>query len=333
MSWFDEQPQPQQRIGITDPGQGQNRFLPGDQIGPDGMPTNGQWPGQPMPFPMQNGPYQDLDMTRSGPDHGYEIHGDGSAWAITIGGPIQISPPGVYGRDGKVLANQPAGSQPPTSPIGQMAPYGQTQPQSGQSNGNYQQTYQQIMGGANDQASLLAHQAELEAAGFHLSPANASGAISKIQTPDGQWVRVIGEGEGHPVWIPQGGAGTIGSLSGSGGMADGSLIQPWNEQFQAPSPEQIQSDPSYQFQLGQGLQGVERGAASKGTLLTGGTIKALNNYGQGLASTFSDKYYNRALGEYGLKKQNFQENQDRPFTKLSQLATLGKPQTMQPPTG
>ncbi len=252
-------PYAQTTFGITDPGQGVNKFLAGDQMGPNGLPLNGAspWPSAP-----------------------------------------------AYGGA--------------TSQIPQ---------------GNPQQIYQQIMGGANDQASLLAHQAELEAAGFHLSPPNASGAISKIQTPDGQWVRVIGEGEGHPVWIPQGSAGTIGSLAGQPGMADGSLLTPWTEQFQPPSPGQIAQDPSYQFQMGQGLQGVQRSAAARGTLLTGGTLKALDQFGQGLASTFNDKYYNRAQQEYGLRKQNFQENQDRPYTKLSGLATLGKPQTLQPPTG
>jgi hypothetical protein len=191
------------------------------------------------------------------------------------------------------------------------------------------------MGGANDQASLLAHQQQLEAAGFHISPPNASGAISKIQTPDGQWVRVIGEGEGHPVWIPQdGGTGSAGASAGSiGGMADGSLLTPWTQQFQAPDPTQIANDPNYQFQLQQGLRGVNAGAAAKGTLLTGGTLKSLDQFGQGLASSFNNTQYGRALGEYQLQKQNFQENQDRPYTKLSGLATLGKPQTIQPPTG
>jgi hypothetical protein len=212
-----------------------------------------------------------------------------------------------------------------------------TQPVSGASpapaaGGNYQQTYQQIMGGANDQASLLAHQQQLEAAGFHISPPNASGAISKIQTPDGQWVRVIGEGEGHPVWIPQDG-GSGASAGSIGGMADGSLLTPWTQQFQAPDPTQIVNDKDYQNQLQQGLHGIQSSAASKGTLLTGGTLKSLDQFGQGLAASFGNTLYNRALGEYQLQKQNFQENQDRPYTKLSGLATLGKPQTIQPPTG
>lgn len=106
---------------------------------------------------------------------------------------------------------QPPGAAPAntgTLPQGQ-APQGNPQGNQLQvQNGDYQGFYNSLMNGANDQASLLSHQGQLEGAGFHISPANASGAISKIQTPDGNWVRVIGEGEGHPVWLPQGGGNT-----------------------------------------------------------------------------------------------------------------------------
>ncbi len=308
MSWFDQQPQPG-TIGVQG---GNPGFLPGE-------PNPAQTPGQ---FPSQN--YQDIDLNGPhGPDYGTTVNPDGSATVMTIAGPRQIAPPGTYDpATGKV---RQAGA--PTLPTG-----GGLQSTTGQQNGNYQQTYQQIMGGANDQASLLAHQQQLEAAGFHISPPNASGAISKIQTPDGQWVRVIGEGEGHPVWIPQDG-GSGASAGSIGGMADGSLLTPWTEQFQPPDPNQIANDPNYQFQLQQGLKGIQSGAAAKGTLLTGGTLKSLDQFGQGLASSFNNTQYGRALGEYQLQKQNFQENQDRPYTKLSGLATLGKPQTIQPPTG
>ncbi len=115
-------------------------------------------------------------------------------------------------------------------------------------------------------------------------------------------------------------------------MADGSLLAPWTTPFTPRDPSQIAQDPAYQFQLGQGTQAINRSAAARGTLLTGGTLKSLDQYGQGLASTFNDKYYARDLGEYQLAQQNFYANQDRPFSKLSQLATLGKPTTLPPPT-
>ncbi len=118
------------------------------------------------------------------------------------------------------------------------------------------------------------------------------------------------------------------ATSGAGamsGVSNGSFLTPFTEQFKARDPNQIAQDPAYQFQLAQGLRGIQSGAAAKGTLLTGGTLKALDSYGQGLASTYDDKFYSRDMGEYNLRKTNFQDNQDRPFNKLVGASNLGKP--------
>lgn len=65
--------------------------------------------------------------------------------------------------------------------------------------------------------------------------------------------------------------------------------------FTAPTIEQIQADPAYQFRLNQGLQAMQRSAAARGTLQTGGTLKDLMDYGQAAASQEYDNAYNRAL--------------------------------------
>ena len=46
---------------------------------------------------------------------------------------------------------------------------------------------------------------------------------------------------------------------------------------------QLQQTPGYQFALGQGTQALDRSAASRGLDLSGGQLKDLTNYGQGLA--------------------------------------------------
>jgi len=115
-----------------------------------------------------------------------------------------------------------------------------------------------------------------------------------------------------------------GGAGGSGGER-GAMLTPWTEAFTPRDAAHIADDPAYQFQLKEGLQGVERGAASKGTLLTGGTLKAVEQYGQGLASTYNDKYYARDRSEYDLRRENFYNNQDRPFDKLFKSSELGKP--------
>jgi hypothetical protein len=48
--------------------------------------------------------------------------------------------------------------------------------------------------------------------------------------------------------------------------------------------------PGYQFQLGQGVQAIDRSQASRGLLNSGATGKALAQYGQGLAQSYSGQY-------------------------------------------
>lgn len=124
--------------------------------------------------------------------------------------------------------------------------------------------------------------------GIQVTPPNAEGDQTKINIPGQGWVRV-GFGEGQPVWIPQGdSSGASSSMAGLGS-----------------SPADIMAqDPGYQFRLDQGLQGLQRSAAARGTLLTGGTLKALDRYNQDYAT-----------GAY----QNV-------FNNNFNLAQLGKPQ-------
>jgi hypothetical protein len=46
----------------------------------------------------------------------------------------------------------------------------------------------------------------------------------------------------------------------------------------------LQQDPGYQFRMGQGVNALDRSAASRGMLQSGAQQKALTQYGQGLAS-------------------------------------------------
>ncbi len=60
-------------------------------------------------------------------------------------------------------------------------------------------------------------------------------------------------------------------------------------------PSSITSDPGYKFQLSQGINALDRSAASKGLLLSGSQQKALDQYGQDYASTSLDKILTRYL--------------------------------------
>lgn len=47
---------------------------------------------------------------------------------------------------------------------------------------------------------------------------------------------------------------------------------------------QFKASPGYQFRLNQGIDAIDQSAASRGGLYSGRTLKALNDYGQGMAS-------------------------------------------------
>lgn len=115
----------------------------------------------------------------------------------------------------------------------------------------------------------------------------------------------------------------IGSASQQYGF--GSALAPWTQQFQAPTADQAINTPGLQYALGRAQQAIERSAAAKGTLLTGGTLRDLSENQIGMALQGYGQAYDRARSEYDLSKSNFQQNQDRPFEKLYRLGELGRP--------
>lgn len=70
---------------------------------------------------------------------------------------------------------------------------------------------------------------------------------------------------------------------------------PGAPEFQAPTLEEAQNSPGYQFRLGQGEHALEASAAARGTLRTGGTLKDVLGYGQQFAAGEYADVYNRAL--------------------------------------
>ncbi len=58
----------------------------------------------------------------------------------------------------------------------------------------------------------------------------------------------------------------------------------------------FQASPGYQYQVQQGLRAVDAGAASRGYLRSGATIKAEETLGSNLANQGFGEYYNRLMG-------------------------------------
>lgn len=130
--------------------------------------------------------------------------------------------------------------------------------------------------------------------------------LDKLVLPDGRTIDTI-KGAGAPgadwTWIVEGAGhgggaaapGSIGSLVGSP-MAGNSLT-PLD---------------AFKFRMAEGTKAIERSAASKGTLLTGKTLKDLTRFGQGLASE-----------EYGNEWGRQFNQQNAVFNRLYQTAGLG----------
>lgn len=75
----------------------------------------------------------------------------------------------------------------------------------------------------------------------------------------------------------------------------------------------FQEDPGYQFALNEGQKALERGAAAKGMSLSGGQLKALTNYNQGMANQQYQNAYERYNNDLSTQ-----------YNRLASLAGLGQ---------
>ncbi len=58
----------------------------------------------------------------------------------------------------------------------------------------------------------------------------------------------------------------------------------------------LQNYPGYQWAFGQGEQAVDRSAASRGMLLSGGQLRDVTSFGQGMADQLMNQYYGQLMG-------------------------------------
>lgn len=73
------------------------------------------------------------------------------------------------------------------------------------------------------------------------------------------------------------------------------------------------ASPGYQFRMDEGIRSLDRSAAARGMLRSGGQMRALTRYGQGVASDEFGNYYNRLSNIAGLGQ-----------TATNNQATLGQ---------
>lgn len=100
--------------------------------------------------------------------------------------------------------------------------------------------------------------------------------------------------------------GTDGRAAVIGQAGQGDLMRSYGYQ-------DFKTDPSYDFRLARGMDGVQSSAAAKGSLLSGAALKSLTDYNRG---TFDQQYNN--------ERSNYQTEQANRYGRLFSLANIGQ---------
>lgn len=99
-------------------------------------------------------------------------------------------------------------------------------------------------------------------------------------------------------------------------------LNPANYAFQAPTEADMMQDPGYQFRMQQGQQALERSAAARGGLLSGGFARGLTEYAQGMGSQEYGNVYQRRYGENQLRYgRDLAQNQSQYERALQRYTT------------
>lgn len=173
-----------------------------------------------------------------------------------------------------------------------------------------------------------------------INPPTTQGALTgqsgtKTPTSTGTDQYGIGRGSVHPMSITGTADGTSpNSSSGTtnlGSMVNprlgnfGSLMQSYpGGPFVAPTGLTEQNDPGYQARLQLGTDALQRSAAARGGVLTGGTAQALNQFAQDYASNEYQNVYNRAYNNYATGYNQYEQQQTNNYNRLASLAGIGQ---------
>jgi hypothetical protein len=88
--------------------------------------------------------------------------------------------------------------------------------------------------------------------------------------------------------------------------------------------QQFQADPGYAFRMSEGMKGLERSAAARGGLLSGGALKGIQRYGQDLASQEYQNAFNRYQTERTARLAPLQSLAGVGQTTATQLGQSGQ---------
>jgi hypothetical protein len=123
-------------------------------------------------------------------------------------------------------------------------------------------------------------------------------------------------------WL-QAGQTSLSSLM-SGLQPGGQFSTPYSGTFSAPTEEQAQQTPGYQFSLDQGDLGIERASAASGGAFTGGEAKSLDAFNTGLADQTYQQTFNNALTGFQTQFNTYNTNQANLYNRLASTSGLGQ---------
>lgn len=153
------------------------------------------------------------------------------------------------------------------------------------------------------------------------------GATSWSMNPDGYWVD--GKPSQTPGYytppapeLPPG--FSTGAQSGVAPFGAVGLAAPYTQEFKPTDINSILGSDAFQAAMKNGMEAIQRSAAAKGTLLTGGTLKDLASWTQGLGLGAINDQFNRDATTYDLNRGTFWGNQNNAFNKLAGFTSLGQ---------
>jgi hypothetical protein len=88
--------------------------------------------------------------------------------------------------------------------------------------------------------------------------------------------------------------------------------------------QQFQQDPGYAFRMSEGMKALERSAAARGGLLSGGTLKGIQRYGQDLGSQEYQNAFNRYQAERSARLNPLQSLAGVGQTSTNALGVAGQ---------
>jgi hypothetical protein len=250
-----------------------------------------------------------------------------------------------------MASNWFAQNSPPTPGVSSPQALEQTPPASqpqGSAQGDYQAEFQQAVKDLGiDPGSFRGNPAVMDKVTNYLNQkypgqnwTNGGARAGDWVSANGQGFDVLPAGDRNWQWLSDPANSTAGNPNDPSGFQTGTftgggqyplaavngtgLSQPWTTPFQAPDNITEQNDPGFQARLKMGTDAIQRSAASRGTLLTGGLLKGLDRYAQDYASNEYGNVYNRALGQYQQAYDIFNNNGNTLFNRLSALGSVGE---------